>query len=161
MFELLTPDEYYRNIFEIDIKRLKHNGIRGIICDIDNTIVPYKNKMISDEVREWLDKLRKNDFKICLVSNGLKSRVDYFSNKLDLPAVGKAVKPAKRAYKESIKILDLDKEEIVVVGDQIFTDILGGNRLNLNTILVNPMTEEEFFVTRIMRKIEKCFFKRK
>ena len=161
MLSSLIPDHYYRNIFNIDLEQLQRNNIKGIICDIDNTIVPYKKRSLKEKVVNWFDTIQDEGFKVCLVSNGMDSRVNFFSKELDIPAIGQAIKPRKKAYQHAIEILKLDKPQIVVIGDQIFTDILGGNRLELETILVNPMDKNEFFITRLVRKFEGLVFKRK
>lgn len=156
----LYPDAYYKSIFNINIKDLKESGIKGIIVDIDNTIVPWNDKKVSDEVFNWFTNLIEEGFRLCLISNGMTKRVEYFSNQLDIPAIGTAVKPRKKAFKKALKILGLKKEKVAVIGDQIFTDVLGGNRMEFMTILVDPLEENEFITTKIMRFIEKIVFKR-
>ncbi|MFW6282134.1 MAG: YqeG family HAD IIIA-type phosphatase [bacterium] len=159
MFNKMQPDQYYRDIFEIDLDLLKKTGIKGLICDIDNTIVPWSEESVILEVANWFEKINEEGFKICLVSNGTDRRVKFFSEELKLPAVGQAIKPAKRAFKIAQKILELEKEEIAVIGDQIFTDVYGGNRMGYTTILVDPLSDKELKSTRLMRSIEKLIFK--
>lgn len=161
MLDNLKPDLYYPDIFTIDLKLLEGEGIKGFICDIDNTIVPWSEERILQEVIEWFAEVQRKGFKVCLVSNGIDDRVNFFSRRLSLPAVGQAVKPAKRAFKLAKAKLDLRTHEIAVIGDQIFTDILGGNRMGFMTILVDPLSKKEFFTTKIMRLLEKLVFKRR
>ena len=161
MLNNLKPDQYYQDIFAIDLNLLQNEGIKGLICDIDNTIVPWSKDLLVKEVADWFAEIKEHGFKICLVSNGIDKRVNYFSEELSLPAVGQAVKPAKRAFRLAQKILKLKKEEIAVVGDQIFTDVFGGNRMGFRTILVDPMSDKEFFTTKVMRSLEKLVFKRR
>lgn len=161
MLNKLKPDQYYQDIFAIDLNLLKEEGIKGLICDIDNTIVPWSEESILKDVIDWFAEIKEHGFKICLVSNGTDKRVKFFSNELSLPAVGQAIKPAKRAFKLAQKILQLDEKEIVVVGDQIFTDVYGGNRMGYRTILVDPMSDKELFTTKIMRSLEKLVYKRR
>jgi len=160
MFNKFKPDQYYRDIFAIDLGLLKEEGIKGIICDIDNTIVPWSEDSVVKEVIDWFEEIKGQGFKICLLSNGKDKRVNYFSKELSLPAVGLAIKPAKKAFRLAQAKLGLAKEEIVVVGDQ-FTDIFGGNRMGFKTILVDPLSEKEFFMTRLMRKLEGLVYKRR
>ncbi|MFW6022189.1 MAG: YqeG family HAD IIIA-type phosphatase [Halanaerobiaceae bacterium] len=160
MFSKLKPDLYYKDVFSIDLSLLKSEGIKGLICDIDNTIVSWSEDEVVIEVINWLAEIKNEDFIICLVSNGIDKRVQFFSEELSLPAVGQAIKPAKRAFKVAQKILQLKPDEIAVIGDQIFTDVLGGNRMGYMTILVDPMSEKELITTKFMRSIEKFFFKR-
>ncbi len=156
----LYPDCYYESIFDIKIADLKDAEIKGIIVDIDNTIIPWNDKNISDEVFNWFKKFIEEGFKLCLISNGMNKRVEYFRNQLDIPAIGNAVKPRKKAYIKSLNILDLKRNEIAVIGDQVFTDVLGGNRMGFMTILVDPLNKNEFFTTRLMRLLEKFVIKR-
>lgn len=156
----LYPDIYFESIFDVQTEDLQDMNIKGVIVDIDNTIVPWDNKKLNDEVFNWFKELIQNNFKLCLISNGMSKRVEYFSNQLDIPAIGKAVKPRKKAFKQALKILDLKRSEIAVIGDQIFTDILGGNRMGFTTILVDPIVENEFITTKIMRYFERLVIKR-
>jgi HAD superfamily phosphatase (TIGR01668 family) len=156
----LNPDSYYESVFEINLDNLKDADIKGIIVDIDNTIIPWNDKNISDEVFNWFKKMVKEGFKLCLISNGMNKRVEYFSNQLDIPAIGNAVKPRKKAYIKSLKILDLKRDKIAVIGDQVFTDVLGGNRMGFMTILVDPLNKNEFITTRLMRLFEKFVINR-
>ena len=162
MFKILRPDYYYKEIYSIKFDLLGKNGIKGVICDIDNTIVKWSEKEMKKEVLSWFDELSTEGFKVCLVTNSLNERANYFSDKINIPAIGHAIKPAKWSYKKAQKIMDLSENEIVVIGDQIFTDILGGNRLGFMTILVDPLTEKEFFTTKFFRLLEKwCFTREK
>ena len=155
MFNNLQADQYYQDIFEIDLDLLKKDGINGLIIDIDNTIVPWSEEAIVIEVVDWFKELSGRGFKICLVSNGANKRVHFFAEELKIPAVGQAVKPFKKAFKSAQKTLNLKPKEIAVIGDQVFTDVFGGNRMGFTTILVDPMSDKELFTTKIMRTIEK------
>lgn len=157
----LKPDYYYPDIFSIDLDQLSSRGVRGIISDIDNTIVAWSEEELLKEVFDWFADLKERDFKVCLVSNGTGRRVGYFSRELGIPAVGQAIKPAKRAFRQAREKLGLAPEEIAVIGDQIFTDILGGNRMGFQTILVDPLSPKEFLTTRFVRSLEKLVFKRR
>jgi uncharacterized protein len=160
MIRLLKPSYYYKNIFSIELDKLIESNIEGIICDIDNTIVPWSEERVLGETFNWFEKIKRMEFKVCLVSNGIDNRASFFGERLDLPYVGMAKKPSKSAFIKAMKILDLEANKIAVIGDQIFTDILGGNRMGFITILVDPMSERELFITRIMRFLEAMFFER-
>lgn len=160
MFKKLKPDQYYQDVFSIDFDLLQEQGIKGVICDIDNTIIPWSKEELLQEIIDWFTNIKDRGLQICLVSNGTAKRVSYFSEKLDLPAFGQAVKPAGKAFREAQTVMGLRSTEIVVIGDQLFTDVFGGNRMGFMTILVDPMSSREFFTTRIMRLLEKMFFKR-
>lgn len=160
MLSKFKPDKHFQDIFAIDFDKLRKEGIRGLICDIDNTIVPWSEEKVLAEVTDWFAEIKKKGFKVCLVSNGTDRRVSFFSNQLGLPAVGQAVKPSKRAFQKAQKKLGLKREEIAVIGDQIFTDVFGGNRMGFKTILVEPLSKKEFITTRIMRSLERLVYKR-
>jgi len=140
----------------IDLKYLKNNGFDTLIFDLDNTLVGWRSKRLKPAVLEWLNEASRLKFKMCIVSNCVfKRRVNYFGKMLGIPAIPKAVKPRKKAFIEAIKMLESEFENTVVIGDQVFTDVLGGNRLGLLTILVLPVDKREFFATILQRTAEK------
>ncbi|MCK9216703.1 MAG: YqeG family HAD IIIA-type phosphatase [Firmicutes bacterium] len=160
MKRLLKPKIYLESVFMINIGILKKYNIKGIIIDIDNTLVPWGAKNINNRAYELISKLKNEGFRICILSNNTKKRVDEFNKDLNLPAVYNAGKPRKSAYKKALSLLQTDIVNTAVIGDQIFTDILGGNRLGLFTILVNPIDTKEFFGTRLVRILERLVLKR-
>jgi len=160
MKRLLKPNIYLESVFMIDREILKENSIKGIIIDIDNTLVPWGAKNINDKSGKLIEQLRKDGFRICILSNNTKKRVDEFNKDLNLPAVYNAGKPRKSAYKKALELLQTEISNTAVIGDQIFTDVLGGNRVGLFTILVNPISTKEFFGTRLVRILERFVLKR-
>ncbi|RJQ33142.1 MAG: YqeG family HAD IIIA-type phosphatase [Actinobacteria bacterium] len=154
MFNKLIPDDYYHSIYDIDLDYLVSIGMKGIIADLDNTLIPRQQNHTSEQLQEWLFRAKKIGFQICIVSNNWKNRVGAIAKKLELPLVARAKKPSKIAFNKAISILKIKEEQTVVIGDQIFTDVLGGNRSGLYTILVVPLDGKEVFATRIARKLE-------
>ncbi|SKA04377.1 YqeG family HAD IIIA-type phosphatase [Selenihalanaerobacter shriftii] len=152
---LLCPDLHHNNIYEVDLEYLKSIGIEGLICDLDNTLLAWNNKIIRPEIEEWIFKVKEAGISVCILSNSLQYRVSKVSNCLDLPAISKAFKPRKRAFKLAMNILEVNPEKIAVIGDQLFTDIYGGNRLDLLTILVEPIAKKELISTKLIRIIER------
>lgn len=155
MLELLQPDEYIDSIFDIDLERIKDKGIKGLIIDIDNTLVSWKTKTADRRILDWFEILEKEGFSACLLSNNTKDRVVTFTEKIKVPALYRAVKPRKKAFQKAMKMMGTYTGNTAVIGDQIFTDIFGGNRLGLYTILVIPVDTKEFFTTRLLRRLEK------
>lgn len=151
----LIPKIHVNSPYELDTEALKKNGIQGIIIDIDNTLVPWAEKYADQKVIDLVEKLKTQGFKICLLSNGTKNRVTLFNKDIKLPALHNAGKPRKVAFKKAVDLLGTEPKYTAVIGDQIFTDILGGNRLGLFTVLVVPMSSKEFIWTRLVRQIEK------
>ena len=141
---LVTPDE------------LRRLGIKGLIVDIDNTLVEWNVRELARETEEWLSSLRESGIKCCLVSNSLHdARTAEFARAAGLPLIARAGKPRRRSFIKALEILGTAPCETAVIGDQIFTDILGGNRLGLFTILIEPRSPREFFGTRIVRILER------
>jgi len=130
-------------------------GINGIIFDLDNTIIPWDSPTMSPEIIQWLHALLAQGFKICLVSNNMGKRVQTIAGMFGIPFVSRAYKPAKTGFRQAIAAMELTDRQVAVVGDQLFTDVLGGNRLGLYTIWVAPLSSTEFVGTKITRRLEK------
>lgn len=160
MLKLFCPDWYCDSILSIDTAKLKATGVEGFIIDLDNTLLPRDERETSNEVKDWLRKTRRLGFRMCIVSNNRGERVKEVANELGLSVVTLAAKPYKGAFKQGLKILGTHREKTVVVGDQIFTDILGGNLAGLKTILVVPMSSKELFHTRVLRYFERIIIKK-
>lgn len=155
MWKLLCPWMHVNNVYRIDLDKLQKKGIRGIIVDLDNTLVPWNGNDVFPEVTAWMLRVKEKGFKACIVSNNHFQRGDELAKFFDVPAIWKAVKPRRHAFRKAMKIMDLKASEVAVVGDQVFTDVLGGNRSGLCTILVHPLNKREFIGTRFMRQLEK------
>lgn len=160
MFSFLQPDLYSPSLLDIDLQLLKAKKIKGILCDMDNTLISWEKEEILPPIVEWFQEIKEMDFTLCLVSNGLEKRVKAISLVLDIPYVARAVKPRKGPFQKASQILNLHPKEIAVIGDQIFTDILGGNRMGMFTILVDPMSKKELPNTRVIRYLERIIFPR-
>jgi HAD superfamily phosphatase (TIGR01668 family) len=155
MLKKFFPKLIIKKYQDIDIKFLNERNIRGLILDIDNTLVPYSTEEPDDELIEWLEDLKKNGIKICIISNANEQRVKVFNEKLDLVAIAKAGKPKLAPFNKGIRVLNLQPYEIAMLGDQVFTDIYGGNRANLYTILVERITPKELIFIKFKRIFEK------
>ena len=160
MIERFYPDMIVDSVQHINLDMLKDKGIRGLILDIDNTLVPSFIKEADDRTLKWINVVKEHGFKTCIVSNARKKRVELFNGKLGLEAIYRASKPGRRSFKKALDVLDLDASKAAVVGDQIFTDVFGGNRLGMLTILVKPIHKEEFFFVKLKRFPEKYILKK-
>ena len=158
---ILYPKVYLDSVLEITPELLEENNISGIILDVDNTLMDKKKNMPKG-VKEWLDNLKEKGYKICIVSNTSKvEKVKSTANYLDLPYFYLSLKPLKRNLKKAKKLLEIeDSNRIAVVGDQVFTDVLGANRAKMFSILVKPISSEDIWVTVLNRKLEKHVLKR-
>ena len=158
MLKILRPKVYVNSVYDIDLKKLKKlKKIKGIIVDLDNTLVAWGKKEVSQEIIDWVKEAKKLGLKICIVSNTNSKRVAELAKIFDIPYHSKYFKPFSIAFNNGLKILDTKKSETMVIGDQIFTDILGGNRLKLLTILVTPIVKKDSIGTFLHRNLEKIF----
>lgn len=155
MIEKYYPDLYCDSIRHIDLEMLKNKGIQGFILDIDNTLVPMHLKDADENAIGWITELKNKGFKVCILSNAAEKRVLRFNKGIDVTAIHRAFKPAGRAFLKAAKEMGLEPENIAVVGDQIFTDIHGGNKANMFTILVRPIDKKEIIYVRLKRGPEK------
>ncbi|MGL5512638.1 MAG: YqeG family HAD IIIA-type phosphatase [Sporomusa sp.] len=155
MLKLLTPCLVVDTLYDIDLDMLKRRGIRGIILDLDNTIIPWNSPDLCPNMRNWLSQLEGHGLKLCLVSNNKEKRVSQIAAQCGAPFIARALKPFPTGFRQAVNTMALDPVQVAVVGDQLFTDMLGGNRLGLFTIWVKPLTTQEFFGTKITRQLEK------
>lgn len=154
MYRLLRPHLVVDSLFDIDFDKLKEEGIRGVIFDLDNTIVPWDSCEMCPDISDWLKEIIRKGFLVSIVSNNWQKRVKEIAARFDLPFVSRAYKPRKTGFRKALAAMGLEAHETAVVGDQLFTDVLGGNRLGLRTIWVKPLTRHEFIGTKIHRKFE-------
>ncbi len=153
----LYPDIYLDNVKEINMELLKKHDIRGLILDIDNTLIDY-DKNILEGAKEWCNNLKRQGIKMCILSNTNKVyKVKKVADELSLEYEYFAHKPSKKGFRKAKELLKLECINIGVVGDQIFTDVLGGNRSNMKTILTKPIDQRDILITRIKRPFEKIF----
>ncbi|MGB3913677.1 MAG: YqeG family HAD IIIA-type phosphatase [Thermacetogeniaceae bacterium] len=156
----LLPKKTYNTIFDIPLVQLYTDGIRAIIFDLDNTLTEWNSPELSKETISWLENAKKIGFKMCFVSNNSDLRVKEIADLVDIPFVAWAKKPRRRSFRKAMALMATKPEQTAVVGDQIFTDILGGNRLGLFTVLVSPISRKEFVGTRLVRLLEKIILER-
>lgn len=155
MLSKLYPKLYVASLFDIDLKHLKKQGIKAILFDIDNTLIPWDRKDLDPKIEKWFRSLIDQGFKVCFVSNNDEKRVSALTGSLQVPGVHKAAKPRRKGLRRALGLLGTNIQETALVGDQVFTDVLAGNRLGLYTILVAPLAGKEFIGTRVNRKLEK------
>ncbi len=160
MLERFFPNMYIKSIFHLNIDSLIKKGIKGILVDIDNTLVSFDIEEPTDEIIELFNLILKKGLKIMLISNNTKERVDLFNSKLNLQTIHKAKKPRVINIKRAVKIMNLENNEVALIGDQIFTDVFGGNRINLYTILVQPVSHKDEWKTKVKRGLEKKVIKK-
>lgn len=155
------PSAYVTSVHEIDLDSLKEQGIKLIICDLDNTLVPHFTKFPTSRVREFVDKTRERGFEFVLVSNNTKKRVSFFAEKLGLENyISNAKKPFPSAINKTIKKMGVKPQETVIIGDMIITDTLAANFVHTESILVQPLMDPEKTIDRFLSFLERFVFKR-
>ena len=130
-------------------------GVKGIILDIDNTLEPYENATPGEHVLRWLDSLKESGIKASIVSNNGKKRVELFNNELSLPAYYKAKKPFKRNLMRAMADMNTSREETILMGDQVFTDVWAAHNAKIRAILVPPIKDKTDVFTKFKRLLEK------
>jgi len=158
MLKIFYPKEYYKRVEDIDIDN--YLSFKGIILDLDNTLTKRGDYKLDEDTYFWL-KRAKEKFKIGIISNNRRKREIEKINELNIPVIFNGLKPLPFSFLRLIKILNLKKESVVLIGDQIFTDILGGNILGFYTILVEPKDKsKDFILTKFQRIFEKILLKK-
>lgn len=159
--DMLKPDLITNNITDISVEYLKNNNIKALLLDVDNTLsIAHGNKNLKDGVPEWLSIMRENDVKLIVLSNASKSRAKRFADTIGLDAIGLSLKPLPFGYLRAAKSLVLRRKNIAMVGDQYFTDVLGGKLSGVKTVMVTDITPENNFFFKLKRRVEKILLKR-
>ena len=151
--KLLVPKMYQESIYTINYDKLKKENIKCLLFDLDNTCVGYREKFPTKQLEELFQTLTKKGFKVIIFTNAPQKRVVPF---IKLPVIchSSSRKPFKKNFNKIMKKYRLAKEEICIIGDQLFTDILGGNKVGIKTCLVNPLTNEDLIFTKFFRVSE-------
>lgn len=157
---IFYPNDYLKSVTQISHEYLSKNHIKALILDVDNTLIDY-DKNLSIEIINWVKELKKNAIKMMILSNSnKKEKVKQVAEKLGLDYIYFGMKPLKKGFKKAKQKLNIENENIAVVGDQIFTDVIGANRMGMYSILVEPLEEKDILITLLKRPIEN-FIKRK
>ena len=154
MFERFFPDAYMDSTYVIDFEKLYKEGIRGVIFDIDNTLVPHGAPADERAIRLFA-RLRSIGLDYCLISNNQLPRVKPFADAVQAKFVEDAHKPSRKNYLKAMKLMHVDLDSCNFVGDQIFTDVYGAKRCGMRTILVKPLHPKEEIQIVLKRYLEK------
>jgi hypothetical protein len=151
----MSPTYLAESVWSVDLDALARAGVRGIILDLDNTIVDWGETWIRPQVAAWVQAARDRGFRLCIVSNALRgARVRQVAEELGLPAILRAGKPLPSAFRKGLQTLGTDPGSTCAIGDQVFTDILGANWARISSILVPPLSPRESPHTRLIRLLE-------
>lgn len=157
---ILYPTARLERVTAITREFLEERGLRGLILDVDNTLTTHNNPDVDPPVLHWLSQRRDDGIAMIILSNNSPERVKPFAEALKLPFVANALKPRLTGYQQAIRRLGLPPAQIAAVGDQIFTDIAGGNRCGLYTILVEPFDTNENVFIRLKRAVQRRVLRR-
>lgn len=156
-FKLVTPSRIVSRISDATPESLRERGIVAVITDLDNTLVPWKSHEISDEVLEWIAALKREDIKLVIASNTMHpKRLKSIAGRMGIPYLLGVRKPYPGGYRRSMQLLGSTPATTAMIGDQVFTDIMGANALGLHTILLRPqLSTHEFIWTVFVRHVER------
>lgn len=156
----IYPSLYLDSVKNINPTLLKKNNIKGLILDVDNTLIDYYRKLV-DGAEKWCEELKNEGIKCIILSNSNKrNKVEEVAEKLNIDYIMFAKKPLKSGFKKALSKLELKPEEVAVVGDQLFTDVIGAKRMNMFSILVKQVGEKDILITKFKRPIENAIIKK-
>lgn len=159
MLKKCLPDLYLASAYHLPISLLKEKGVKVLMCDVDNTLLPHDEKTMSLQLQMLIQQLKQENIQVVFVSNNTKKRLEELTNESGMETYSFACKPFPFVFMKIKKKHHLKDEELAVMGDQLFTDILGGNMQGAFTILCEPLQKRDIFYTRPMRWVEKSVFR--
>ncbi len=154
MFKMFWPDEYVASTYVIPFEKLYEEGYRGLVFDIDNTLVPH-GAPADGRAKKLFVRLKEIGFKCCLISNNQEPRVKMFNEEIQVDYVYDAHKPSTKNYKKAMEIMGTDLSDTIFIGDQLFTDVYGAKRTGMRNILVKPIHPKEEIQIVLKRYLEK------
>ena len=155
-----VPEYIFRTFDEASADFLYNIGVRGIILDVDNTLEPYENALPGEKVTIWLNSLKERGISASIVSNNNRERIELFNSELKLPAYYKAKKPFKKNLIRAMADMNTTKENTVLMGDQVFTDVWAAHNVGIKAILVPPIKDKRDIFTRFKRLLERGVIKK-
>ena len=156
---LFKPDIKLERVVDINKKLLELYGIEALILDVDNTLSTHHGQVLTDGLPEWLSKMKNSGIKLMVLSNSKEERVKPFAEKIELDYISLGCKPLPFGYIRALKALGTKRRKTAIVGDQIFTDILGGSLVGVKKVLLTPIKPEDGWSFKLRRKLEKFIFK--
>jgi len=157
---LFKPTFWLKSVLQIDENFLYDNNVSAMVLDMDNTLSMHGNPAAEDGIMEWLEKMRGLGIKMRVVSNNTNKRVEPLAEILGLEYTANGAKPLTFGVNRAVKAMGAKKSETLVIGDQIFTDVMAGNLAGIRTVLVEPFHLEKTWTFRFKRRIESLVFHR-
>jgi HAD superfamily phosphatase (TIGR01668 family) len=158
--ENYKPTFIIEAVYQLTPEMLKKHGFKAVLVDLDNTLIAWNNPDGTDELRQWLQDMKDNSIPVVVVSNNKYPRIKKAVDKFGVDFVSRAIKPFTRGFRIAEKRLGLDGKEMVMVGDQLMTDIRGANRAGIPSVLVKPLVESDALITKFNRAREKRMMKK-
>ncbi|MHB8147106.1 MAG: YqeG family HAD IIIA-type phosphatase [Vulcanimicrobiaceae bacterium] len=152
---MLGPDRFAPRLADVSHEELERSGIRGLIVDLDNTLMGFRETELCEEHVRWVQRAHDRGFRMVMLSNNFTERVTSIAALLRIPCIPNALKPLPFGFLRAKRLLDLPRRQIAVVGDQLFTDVLGGKVCGHYTILTEPIESKDFPVTKMFRILER------
>ena len=155
------PDRYAAHISQIVVAELYAEGVRGVIIDLDNTLVGYREQHPAPEVTAWVAAATAQGLRLVVVSNNVRAWVERIATHLKISFVHKAAKPLPMGFGKALSLLQTPRAQTIVIGDQFFTDVLGAKLFGLRVILTEPLVPREHRLMRFVRRLERLVLRRR
>ncbi|MDP9018907.1 MAG: YqeG family HAD IIIA-type phosphatase [Candidatus Eremiobacteraeota bacterium] len=152
---MFGPDRFAPRLCDVSLQALSDHGICGLILDLDNTMVAYRQSEVVKDHLAWVEDAHERGFKMVMLSNNFTDRVTTVADQLGIECIPNALKPLPSGFLRAKRLLGLKRREIAVVGDQLFTDVLGAKLCGFYTILTEPIEPHDFAITRVFRFFER------
>ncbi len=157
---IFRPNIKLNKVTDISLEILNKYNINALILDVDNTLSTHHGQVLTDGLEDWLILMKENGIKLTVLSNSNSKRLEPFAQKIGLDYISLGLKPLPFGYLRALKRLKSNKKQTAIVGDQIFTDVMGGNFVGVNTILLTPIKPETSLRFRMKRKVEAFVIKK-
>lgn len=156
---LFRPDEYYASVLGIEPAVLVGQGFKGVLLDVDNTLMPRTDSRVPARMLDWVQRCQAAGLETLVLSNSFQDRVLGAVDQMGARFIGKAMKPLPGGYKRACAMLGMSPRELVMVGDQTYTDILGAHLCGMRAILVQPLSPVDLGHTKLLRKLDRFFLR--
>ncbi|MBQ8740850.1 MAG: YqeG family HAD IIIA-type phosphatase [Clostridia bacterium] len=157
---LLKPDIKLHGITNITVELLNKFDIKALLLDVDNTMSTHHGTVLTDGLLDWIADMQQKGIKLMVLSNSKRHRIEPFAARIGLPFISLGCKPLPTGYLRGIAALGEKRKNVAIVGDQIFTDVLGGNAVGVKTILLTPIKLEDGWSFKVRRNLEKKIYKK-
>lgn len=154
MLKWFKPTWMVESIYQITPKQLEKNNIKAVLTDLDNTLIAWDNPEATEESILWIERMKEAGIPVVIMSNNSGDRVSKVAEFLSVDYIPRSMKPSRRGFRQALTRLDLSKEEVLMVGDQVLTDVLGANRYGVQSVLVQPLLDSDAWNTKFNRFLE-------